>query len=260
MEPISTERIGRRFGSCRFCDERPVTSFNWRIADEPQFAELRAIRSHLAREAPLKWGTLLRCTECRQAWYLDGDSATATRVSAGDEPLLRRWSDTRLPLSPSHLTILRQIRSAGHDVYGNGRGYHTFPCAIRWPDGSLSDPSVLIVTDHPPVEDMYGEARLFDPAAAILESDYALPFDVRLATRRADELRMGFAPTAVEDGAGRLFLLNWSADVFDHDGVKGRDIRLSARPWSMDALPPMASAPESPVTFAFADRPADVQF
>jgi hypothetical protein len=260
MEPISTERLGGRFGSCRFCDARPITSFNWRVADGPRFAELLAIRSRLAREATLKWGTLLRCPECRQAWYLDGDGATATRVLAADEPLLRQWSRAPITLSESHLAVLSRIRAAGPDVYGNGRGYLTFPCAIRWSDGSLSDPAVLVVTTHPPVEGPSGRQRLFDPAAVILESEYALPLDVRLETRQADELRMGFAPTAVEDGAGRLFLLNGSADVFDHGEAKGRDIRLTSRSWSMDTLPPIASPPSGRVTYVFADRPSGVQF
>ena len=252
MTVVSTSRLDGPEGPCAYCDADRITSFNWAYAARHPLGKLAALRRHLDTEIDLKWGTLLRCPTCAQAWYLDGDGGVASRVPRSGEPLLRAWSEARVTLSAGHLAALERIRAAGEDKYGNGRGYLHFPCAIRWRDGSASDPAILVVTKFPPLGDGFPGARLFDPSATILDSDYALPLDVRRATRRADEQRMGLAPTPVAGPDGRVLLLNWSADVFDREGVKGKDVRLCSKSWGMESLPPIVSRPDA-VVFAFAD-------
>ena len=118
----------------------------------------------------------------------------------------------------------------------------------------MTDPSLLLLTDQPPIRLTHRHVRLFRDVVDIRPSDFALPLAVRCATRRADEQRMGFAPTAVEDRSGRLLLLNWSADVFDFEGTPGRDVRLTGRRWGTDPLPPIVGEPRDRITYVYADR------
>src|SRR5262245_56522366 len=117
MEIISTQRLGAADGGCRYCDARAYESLSWSAAGWPRHGDLRAIASHLRKETSLKWGTLFRCVDCRQAWYLDGDKAMAARVRAAEEPLLGQWSATASKPSPADVEILSQIRGAGGDRY-----------------------------------------------------------------------------------------------------------------------------------------------
>ena len=68
---------------------------------------------------------------------------------------------------------------------------------------------------------------------------------------------MGFAPTAVQTPSGRVVLLDWVADVFEHEGVVGSEVRL-ARGWREGAgdQPQVVSEPRNRITFVFAD-PSD---
>ena len=227
--------------------------FNWAYAASGRDAHLAALRAQLRKEMPLKSGTLYHCPECRQRWYLDRTNVMATRVPREREALLHEWSSQVLSLGTAFVHVLASIGSIEADRYGNGRGYGHVPCAIRWADGILSDPCIVLVTDLPPILPTQRIVKLFRHVTELRPTEFALPLEVRCATRAANELRMGFAPTAVKDPTGRVLLINGSADVFEYDGIRGKDIRLTIRRWSIDKLPPVVSDLYDRITFVYAD-------
>lgn len=256
MDVISTERLGDPFGTCPYCDARPVTAFNLKLVRSHLDRALQDLLANLGKPVALKHGALRRCSRCGQGWYVDDEGDFATRVPREREGLLTHWSERRLDIS-GHVDVLAAIGSIEADRFGNGRGYLHVPCAIEWTDGSASDPCLLLVTTRPPIMETQLNVRLFENVARVRPTEFALPLDVRCATRRADEQRMGYAPTWVEDGAGHTFILNWSADVFEHDGIRGKDIRLSSRRWTAKELPPILSEPRERVTYVYADPTSD---
>src|SRR5690348_7563060 len=194
-------------GSCRYCDTPPLIMFNWEIARSGSDAHLAMLRVHLGKETTLKSGILYRCPDCGQGWYLDAEDAMATRVPRERETLLHEWSSQVLSLGTAFVDMLASIGSIEADRYGNGRGYGHIPCAIRWADETVSDPSLVLVTDLPPINPSQRIVRLFRDIVEIRATEFALPLDVRCATRRAEEQRMGFSPTAVKDPSGRVLLI-----------------------------------------------------
>jgi hypothetical protein len=254
MTIISSGPLEGSTGSCRYCDAKPVDMFSWDYARSGRDAELAALRAHLREPVQLKSGRLYRCPDCGQAWYLDAAENMTTRVPREREAILHEWSTHALSLGDTFVEVLASIGSIEQDRYSNGRGYRRIPCAIRWTDGGVSDPCIILVTDLPPILQTQPHVRLFGAVADVQVTDFALPLAVRCATRHADELRMGFAPTAVKDPSGRLLLVNWSADVFDFEGIRGRDIRLAKRPWSTDELPPIVAEPRDRIVYVYVDR------
>jgi len=254
MEVISSERLDDSTGLCSICDARPVTMFNWRLASSRGEPELKALRKHLEVDMKLKSGKLLRCGLCGQGWYLDAADTMATRVPRNRESLLRDWNARSLVLSPDHRAAVSAIGAIGADHYGNGRGYLHVPCAIDWAEGTTSDPCMLLITGLPPISETQEHVRLFEEVANLHPSDFALPLDVRRATRMADELHMGWAPTWVEDPIGRILMLNWSADVFEYEGIRGKDIRLTRKRWTASEHPPSVSEPRDRIVYVYADR------
>ena len=166
--------------------------------------------------------------------------------------LLRAWSAASLVIAPAHPWALASIGAIGSGRYGNAAGYFHIPCAVEWESGERSDPSIVLVTNRPPTWPG-GALRLFARIAKIGPSCFAQPFDVRCATRAAEEQRMRFAPTAVEDQNGRILLLNWATDVVDFDGAVGENIRLTKRPWIFSELPPIVSEPDDRTVKIYAD-------
>ena len=255
MVPVlQTNALGGPAGACPYCDEHAVFAFNWACARTGKDPRLSALRSHLKREERLKFGRLYRCPDCDQAWYLDASAAMATRVPRAREALLRDWSSEPLPLTAPFAAALGAIGSVAGDRYGDRRVTDRIPCSIQFSDGAIEDPCLVLVTDFPPILETLTRVRLFRHVAQVRETEFALPLTVRSATRSAEERNMGFAPTAVEDPSGRMFLLNWSADVFDYDGVRGKDIQLSDRPWPVNPRPPVVSEPRDRITYVFVDR------
>ncbi len=256
VDVISTQRLTGSYGWCPHCDVRAVTLFNLTYVRAHLDRQLQDILAHLGHPAQLKHGVLRRCSECGQGWYVDEEGIFAIRVPRDREALLAQWSERRLDID-GHSDALASIGSIEADRYGNSRGYHHIPCEIEWADGSTSDPCILLVTTRPPIMETQLHVRLFENVARVRPTDFALPLEVRCATRRADEQRMGYAPTWVEDGAGHTFILNWSADVFAHEGIRGKDIRLTSRRWTARELPPILGEPRDRVTYVYADPTPD---
>jgi hypothetical protein len=95
---------------------------------------------------------------------------------------------------------------------------------------------------------------LFENVAEVRASDFALPAEVRLRTRQANECSMGYAPTAVQSVNGERFIINWSADIFSSGGVSGKDIRLSlSQGFGGYPTVPITEQPTDAITFVYAD-------
>lgn len=236
--------------ACPYCDIPPLVAFEWSSA---LYARLR---EQLRDDTALKSGRRLRCPVCDQAWYLDAEGATATRIPRDREALVTEWSASDLTVRPAVMSVLDAIGAIEADQYGNGRGYSHIPCAIEWSDGTVSNPCLLLVTNMPPILGAEQTVRLFQHVARVYSTDFALPLDVRRATRRADEHRMGLAPTAVKDPGGRTLFLNWSADIFDSNGIRGKDMRLADSTTRFDGISPIVSEPRDRITYVYADPPA----
>jgi len=253
----SAKEPASKVAPCELCDARPLTVFSWSHAattrEDPQLA---ALRRKLREADSLKSGWLYRCPTCDQAWYLDVAKQAAMRVPRDREPLLATWSARRYEIPAGDHDALRSIGGIEGAHLGSNRAHLRIPCAIDWSDGTTSDPCLVIVTSSPPILETMRQVRLFDAVKEVRPSRFALSRAIRCATRKADERRMGFAPTPVETPNGRVVLLDWIADVFDHDGVVGSEVRL-ARRWPEGEPAPVVSEPRDRITFVFAD-PDDV--
>jgi hypothetical protein len=212
--------------------------------------DLRKVVATLVEERRLKGGALYRCEVCRQPWFLDAHGRMLHRVPRERETLLEQWGGTALIPSNEHRAILRRIGGSGADLYGNRAGGLRFPCSVRLADGETINPALLLISTAPPIEGT--AATLYDPAMSIEPTRFALPPAVRLATLRAEEVRMGFAPTRVSTRDGRGFVLNWSCDLVHVDGVSGEDLALTDT--SFDATRAnVLSAGSTPTTLVYAD-------
>ena len=242
-------------GSCPACDAMGLISFRWppEEAKDPSssWANARDIASQLEFVRALKFGDLYRCGVCDRWWYLDPDSPMMERVPTPRRELLDAWDAKRLSPSGSDLGVMREIGATCSDLYGNERGDWNVPCKIRWADGDISDPCVLIVSKRPPINDWQRRLALFEDIASLEPSKYALPREVRLASYNAPEISMGFTPTHVKSSGGAIFILNGYNDVFWYDGVKGCDISLEPSRFEYSPSIPIVHTPIEAISFVY---------
>jgi hypothetical protein len=172
-------------------------------------------------------------------------------------PLLLEWDRRPLLPSPEVLAAAQGIGATPPDVYGNGTDQVQVPCEVLTTHGERFEMALLSFQAHPPLEDAYFTVRLIDEVAVVAPSEFALPRPVRLATTRAVEVSMGFAPTVVHSPDGRAFALNWTTNFFATEGSRGRDLALAAV--TPEQRPPVISEDSRAVACFVGDRFPDVE-
>jgi hypothetical protein len=239
--------------TCPVCDDPPYLSLNVRHAREHGDTKAREFVRTIERVRPIKHGHLCQCPLCDQQWVLDETESVIERVPRGREQIVQEWDSEQLPIAEDQLAILEQIGGTGADRYGNGRERIEIPCAVTLEDGTVHDPAIVWITKKPPIQDHFPDVRLFDHVRAVAPTEYALPLDVRLLTLAAHEIRMGFAPTAVQGPAGQEYVLNWSRSLFSYRGVKGNCIRPASDNLQFNESTPIVPPIEMTTVHFYAD-------
>jgi hypothetical protein len=222
--PVNTEPEPE---TCPLCAEKNCISFIWQDTLTNKDGHLAALAKHLVYLRPVKFGKLYQCPKNRLYWYLEDSTQRITQVPAVCENVFLSWCEHWLKLSFEQIAALREIGGIERDHYGNGAGEIKVPCKITRADGVVFDPAIVLVTNLPPMHEQRPNQILGRPDDLIEPSDYALPLDVRMATARAEEIRMGFMPTRISTKNGQNYILLGTQHVFHHLAIKGRDLTLN---------------------------------
>lgn len=249
FDQISTSRIGAE-AACPACEAGRLIRFNWRYHGKQGSPDQRRRLDAFEPWQALRHGSLYRCTACARPWHLDGAGEMMTIVPDGRLDLILAWSRAEIMLADDALEALGEIGPTPPDVYGNGGDHVEIPCGVVTRSGERIDAAIVSIQRDAPVEE-WRVSRLASEIASVYPSPLALPLDVRLATTRADELRMGFAPTLIAMPDGRRFMLNWTANFIAEPGYRAADARYCGDPIDIRQLPDLAAAP--PITYFVAD-------
>lgn len=227
MPPDSTRSLGSSGAhECDACGAVCLV-FDVSFARSGQRPELGQLLEALVFVQTLKFGELFRCMACQRSWFFEKSSGRLERVPLGAEALVLRWNNEALQPNAVHLERIRQIGATEAGLYGHDRGFYRFPCAVRLRTGEEVDPALLIVTRHPPISTLYAPALLYSDVDELTCSEFALPPAVRVATTRAEEIHMGYAPTAIVTASGEHMVLNWSSDILRKPGVVSCEVELA---------------------------------
>lgn len=239
---LSTSRLGVE-PNCKACGAGAVVSFNWAFAHE------RGAPEDTQRVAPfihwksLRRGSLYRCDVCHEVWHLDGAGHTMTYVSSTRLPLVLEWDREPIKLTEESESRLERIGPTPPDVYGNGRDRRMTPCKVISTAGEVIDPAMVCVQLDAPVQE-HMPSRLGSDIASIEDSEFALPVDVRLASSRGEEMRMGFYPSLIEMPDGKRFVLNGTTSFMAEPGYIAADARVAEGSYfAENAPPPLLHAP-----------------
>lgn len=247
---ISSNRLGRD-PDCQICGAGSTISFNWEYAKTTSRPDAKRDLSIFTHPQELRWGTLFRCASCGQPWYLDGEAQFMNFVPRDRLALIHEWNNHQILIKPELLTKLEMIGRTPPDLYGNGAQFHETPCGVLTKSGERIDLAIVSMQRHAPFED-WRQYRRASEIQDIYPSPYALPLAVRTATSKADEIRMGFAPTLVKMPDGQAIILNWTQNFFVRDGCDAGAIVLSGQHLDMKNPPEIYSPPKN-ITYFVAD-------
>lgn len=198
--------------NCPFCEEKSTVKYNF--------------QNSLNEIKKLKFGGILKCPKCRTSWFLDENKEFLNIILEENINMLKRWNNKKLKPSNKILQKLKDIGATPPDIYGNQKEFIRIPCKCRFINGEVLDKCIISFQKKPPLESDYNKNLLkrikyLDEIENIFPSKYALNKNLRVLTTQAKEIRMGFAPTRAKAPNGSHYILNWTTDFFDMDGIKG---------------------------------------
>ncbi len=157
---------------------------------------------------------LFQCKECEAFWLLQGDHMKFVE----NIELLLAWHE-KAHLCPENL--LETLHGIGPT------NFLTIPAAATTVKGEFLPVCEVHFLDESPVWlDQSKRIILINEIENFQLSEYALPQKIRQKTSEAWELRMGFAPTAIQSEDGQVYLLHGIKHFFCQDGLKGADFKV----------------------------------
>lgn len=233
---VGTSRLGVE-PNCTACGAGAAISFNWAFAHERGSPEDAERIAPFTSWKSLRRGWLYRCSVCHEVWHLDGGGQTMTYVSSARLPLVLEWDREPIKLTEDLEARLDQIGPTPPDVYGNWSDRRVTPCKVITTAGEQVDPAMICVQLDAPVQD-YMHFRLGSEVADIGDSELALPLDVRLASSRAHEMRMGFSPSLIQMPDGKRFVLNGMTSFMAEPGYDAADACIAEGSYFAENPPP----------------------
>ena len=240
---------------CPECDGSEIISFNWQFAFDNRESEVFKYLKYLHKKNELKVGSKYTCDVCGQYWYLDGTGQFMTFVSEERQLKIEIWNKTQLLPPEKLIPTFAAIGGVLFDSGYCGKELHV-PVRAVMKSGEVFDKALVSIQAEAPVAPYQKKIYFIDQVKEILPSPYALSLDVRKATHDSEEVRMGFAPTAVRTPKGETYILNNQRNYFDFKGIRGPDLRLDSEfELDMDRLPPVLNEDWEQMEFIIADMP-----
>jgi hypothetical protein len=243
---------------CPSCDGQGSIGFNWGFANERNDNEICKYPKYLKFESDLRIGQLYLCPYCEQRWFLDDDRKFMSIVPHDRLQYLEKWNSKALQFSDEDLVRLKAIGATPPDLYGNGKGVISIPCEVTDKQGNIYKKAIIRFQSRPPIDDWQKRWHFSDEIESFRVSEFCLNQDVRTASSQSEEIRMGFAPTKVQDAIGNQYLLNWTTNFVDYKGVKGKDIILSES--VTKEMPPIVGESTPEIEYFIADYSREFEF
>jgi hypothetical protein len=124
-----------------------------------------------------------------------------------------------------NIKLLKSIKGVGLNI--NKIPLIAYPCKCITKKGVI-DFCIYLVSQasNATLENQFPNNLLLSEVEEIKESEYALPYNIRLATTKAEDVRMGFYPTQVESSDRKLYILNGPTHFLKDEDRKGKDFML----------------------------------
>ena len=166
--------------------------------------------------------TIYRCTNCSTPWYEHVEFDSVYSVKEEKLNQLLDWCAKKHQLKESLLEKLKQIGATPTNAWGH-KNQIQFPCKCTLNNNTEIEFCLISFQILPPFLNFtdYKKVLSVNEVKDIQISDFALNNLIRKETVNAREVRNGFAPTPVKDPNDKYYILNWTKNFFNMNGVKG---------------------------------------
>lgn len=221
------ERVNKE--GCLICESEFNTNDGSIIHSLPWDEEtLNDINSHFRKyptyikfKEELISGKLYQCTKCKVNWFNPNTSQNIYALTDKTFDLLKKWNEkVNIPRDE----ILKKLKNIGTDKFYNPICNKTYlygiPCSVYTKEKKI-EKAIFTFNDTPPIKSSYENIIFPEDIIKVEPSEFAMSLFLRKLTHTAMEVQMGVAPTIVEDKNGKLYGINYAANFFQIDTIKG---------------------------------------
>jgi len=141
--------------------------------------------------------------------------------------LLLNWDDFNYSLPEDCLADISTLGPTLRDESYSSKRAVELPCRIVLKTGSVIDPALIIFCTMPPVRSFGAGINFLSMASEITASDFALPKEIRFATRLAEWMCKSPEPVYARSTNGTFFEFTDERDFFQHPTVRAKELRLA---------------------------------
>lgn len=198
--------------------------FNWQSALNTEFPDLATA---LYKIKDLRLGSLWACRHCNYRFWLDSREIMMSGIPPKNQYVFDRWCIQPAILSREQRATVESLRPVEcHE------GCREVPASVRFSpffDACLAvirldrEPDILFWCDE--------HVRLATDIYSIQPTEYALPFDIRLATSKARLIEtpgsnVEYERINVQSPMGHIFLIDGFESCFSYGAIRGAHMRF----------------------------------
>jgi len=220
-----------------------MVSFAWQGAT-PKFEQDRRIsgdfdvyRRSIRLKQAMRCGSLWQCSNCKAHWFLTPDEKWMLFLEEECLQFVLNWDDFNYVLPDDRIAGISNLGPTLRDEYYSGKRAIELPCRVISNDGAVFDPALLVFSTQPPLRTFGRGIYFLSLASEITASDFALPKEIRFATRLAEWIYKSPEPVFASASDGSKFEFIDEHDFFKHPTVKARGLQLAtSTPWGCESF------------------------
>ena len=180
--------------------------------------------------AEFKNSIIYRCSHCSTSWFdhVEFDSIYSVKEERLDQ--LLDWCSKKHQLKKNLFSKLKEIKATPTNAFGH-KNQIEFPCKCILNNDTEIDFCLISFQILPPFLNLtdYKNVISVNDVKNIQISDFALNNLIRKKSVYAREVRNGFAPTPVKDPNDKYYILNWTKNFFNMNGVSGSRLEYAEK-------------------------------
>jgi len=205
---------------CPSCYDDNIISFGFDYLDS-KFDSKISLRKTIGETE------IFQCSTCKNYFFIDNN--LYSKVIPGQIEILENWSSRNL-ICP--IDLKKEIEKIGPtENWSSGK---FIPCKIELKNANEYDFATIEFSNRPPLGFHYSTYKnifFIDEVKSISQTEYGLSYEIRQASFRATEKRMGFYPTVLRTETFTEVVINGVELFFESDKIKGKELTLANTEW-----------------------------
>ena len=187
--------------------------------------EIKEIVDSLTIQEKFGSGKIFKRKDNGDLWFVENDTSIARLITQELLELGRKWEIQELLPDRRQFDVLKQIGGLPSPDDSFDPRNVEFPAKVILNCGEEVDFCIVCFSKLPPF--FYLSVKrviLFEDIKEIRPSEFALSYDLRIASTKTKEIMMSFYPFMVKTNAGEFITYNGETQFASNGPIKGRDI------------------------------------